>query len=116
VEKGGADVIDPPYFWNNVLLLAVGTLAVRGSIIALSSRIQFSERARELLSFIPAAILPAFIAPAVFFHQGRVPEALGKERFVVLALAALVCLRTRSTLATVASGLVALYVWTAVVH
>jgi branched-subunit amino acid transport protein len=99
----------PAYYWSNVVLLALGTLAIRGSIIAISSRVRIPARAQELFTFIPAAILPAFIAPAVFFHQGKAELVLGKERFVVLALATAVCFRTRSTLATIASGLVALY-------
>ncbi len=102
-------MIDPQDFWNNVFLLAIGTLAIRGSIIAISSRVQIGERTRELFTFIPAAILPAFIAPAVFFHRGSVDALLGKERFVVLGLATVLCYFTRSTLATVGCGLVALY-------
>lgn len=97
------------YYWQNVLLLAVGTLAIRGSIIALSSRIKITERWKEIFSYIPAAILPAFIAPAVFFHQGQIEWLAQKERFVVLVFATAVCYYTRSTVITIGFGLVALY-------
>lgn len=100
------------YYWLNVVLLAIGTIAIRGSIIALSARAQISERFKELFTFIPAAILPAFIAPAVFFHQGQVSWVQGKERVVVLVLASILCWFTRSTLATVGIGLAALYIFT----
>lgn len=100
------------YYWLNIALLAIGTIAIRGSIIALSARAKISDRLKELFTFIPAAILPAFIAPAVFFHQGEVSWMMGKERVVVLILAAILCWVTRSTLATVGFGLLALYLFT----
>ncbi len=105
-------MIPQGYYWLNIALLAVGTIAIRGSIIALSARVKISDRLKELFTFIPAAILPAFIAPAVFFHQGEVSWMMGKERVVVLILAAILCWVTRSTLATVGFGLLALYLFT----
>lgn len=100
------------YYWLTVILLAIGTIAIHGSIIALSARAKISDRLKELFTYIPAAILPAFIAPAVFFHQGEVSWMIGKERVVVLILAAILCWITRSTLATVGFGLLALYLFT----
>jgi branched-subunit amino acid transport protein len=104
--------IEASYFWPIVFFLAAGTLAIRGSIIAISSKVKISNRVKELFSYIPAAILPAFIAPSVFFHQGSVEWLEGKERLMVLVLSTLVCLMTKSTLATITFGLVALYIVT----
>lgn len=100
------------YFWFNVFFLALGTIAIRFSIIALSARIRISENVKQIFSYIPAAILPALIAPSVFFHEGHVALVHGKERLVVLFLASLVCFFTRSTLATIGFGLTALFVLT----
>lgn len=105
-------MIPQGYYWINIFLLGVGTLAIRGSIIALSAKVKISERLKELFTFIPAAILPAFVAPAVFFHEGTVSWVLGKERVVVLVLATILCAITRSTLATITFGLAALYLFT----
>ena len=105
-------MIPQGYYWINVFLLAVGTLAIRGSIIAISAKFKISERLKELFTFIPAAILPAFVAPAVFFHEGSVSWLMGKERVVVLVLATILCAITRSTLATISFGLIGLYLFT----
>ncbi len=105
-------VIEPPYFWFNILFLCLGTIAIRGSIIALSAKVKISDRLKELFSFIPAAILPAFIAPSVFFHQGHVNWAFDKERLLIVILAIAVSYRFRSTLAVIAFGLVSLYLIT----
>ncbi|MES2855210.1 MAG: AzlD domain-containing protein [Bdellovibrionota bacterium] len=103
-------MIDSNYFWINIAFLSIGTFSIRFSIIALSARVKINERVKQLFSYIPSAVLPAFIAPAVFFHQGHVAWAFEKERLIVLILASAVCYFFRSTLATIAFGLVALYV------
>jgi branched-subunit amino acid transport protein len=102
-------MIESNYFWLNIFFLSLGTLVIRYSFIAFSSRMVISDRTKEIFSFIPSAVLPALIAPIVFLHKGQVEMLLGKERFVVLLLATVVCYLTRSTLATVAFGLGALY-------
>ncbi len=103
-------MIENTYFWLNVFCLTLGTIAIRFSIIAFSSKIHISERVKEIFSFIPAAILPAFIAPAVFFHQGHLAWAFEKERLLILIFASVLCYFSRSTLATISFGLLALYV------
>ena len=102
-------VIASNYFWFNIICLSIATITIRFSFIAFSSRMVISDRLKEVFSFIPAAVLPALIAPIVFFHQGSVEFLMGKERFFVLAAATIVCFFTRSTLATVAFGLSALW-------
>jgi branched-subunit amino acid transport protein len=102
-------MIDSNYFWTNILFLAAGTLMIRGTFIAMSSRIRISDRLREIFSFIPAAVLPAFVAPAVFFNEGHQAWLLGKERFFVLIVSTAVCFYSKSTLLTILFGLGFLY-------
>lgn len=103
-------MINAEYFYLNVALLAAGTLVIRGFFIALSGRMKITDKTRELFSFIPAAVLPAFILPAAFFHQGAVDAIQGKERFLALLVAIGVTMYRRSTLLTISAGLGALYV------
>ncbi|MBL7713873.1 MAG: AzlD domain-containing protein [Bdellovibrionales bacterium] len=100
------------YFWYIVGAMAFGTLAIRGSIIAISSKIKISERTKEIFSFIPAAVLPAIATPAVFFHVGKVEWLFGKERLVVAILALVLSTFFRSMLGTLGFGMVALYLLT----
>lgn len=102
-------MIPTDYFWLIVMLMTIGTIGIRFSLIAVSSRVKISDRTKEIFSYIPAAILPALVAPMVFFHQGAVQWLHGKERAVVLAATLVVCTLIRSTLVTVLFGLVALY-------
>lgn len=104
-------MIPSSYFWLNIFFLTIGTIGIRYSVIGISGRVQITERTKEIFSFISAAIIPALIAPMVFFHQGHSSIAQGKERFVVLILTTVVCYFYRSTLVTILFGLVTLYIF-----
>lgn len=103
---------DNAYFWSVMVLMMMGTFAIRVSMIAISSKIAISERTKEIFSFIPAAILPTFIVPAAFFHHGKVSSLANKERLLVLFIVTVLFLWTRSTLATICVGLSVLYLLT----
>lgn len=105
-------MIEKNYFWSCILFLAIGTFAIRFSIISISSKIKISDRMKSIFSYIPVSILPALIAPMVFFHKGQVSWLVGKERFFVLLVATIVCFLTRSMIATIAFGLTFLYLLT----
>lgn len=98
-------MINNNYFLVNVLLLTIGTLVIRGFFISLSGKMKVSDKMRELFSFIPAAVLPAFIFPATFYHQD-------KERFLILMISGIIFYFKRSTLLIISVGLILLYLVT----
>jgi branched-subunit amino acid transport protein len=104
--------VNENYFLTNVCLLAIGTFAIRESFILISGKMKHTVKLKEFFSFIPAAILPAFIFPAVFFHQGTVDWLAGKERLIVLILSGAAYYFFRSTLFIISTGLLLLYLLT----
>lgn len=97
------------YFWLNIFLLALGTLAIRSSIILASARVKISPRVKEIFSFIPAAVLPALAAPMVFYHEGAIDWLFGKERLAILLLATVIAFVTKKMTITLIFGLGLLY-------
>lgn len=102
-------MIDSTYFITNVILLMLGTIAIRGSFIAISGKMKISHKVKDLFTYIPAAILPALILPGTFYHQGAVEWLNGKERFVVMLVCLVVCSFIRHTLFCICLGLGLLY-------
>lgn len=102
-------MIDENYFILNVILLMIGTIAIRGLFIALASKMKITPDIKELFTFIPAAIFPALIVPTTFFHQGQSALLFGKERFLILLAASILCFFYRNTLVVISFGLVALF-------
>lgn len=105
-------MINGNYFLINVALLTIGTILIRGSFISLAGKMTINHKVKDLFSYIPAAILPAIIIPATFFHQGHVEYLAGKERFVILLASFLFAYFVRNTLAIISFGLVLLYLVT----
>jgi len=102
-------MISNKYFWLCTFGLSLSTILIRSSFIFLSNKINISARTKEIFTFIPAAILPAMIAPLVFFHKGQVENLFEKERFVVLIIATIICYFTKSMFITIIFGLSLLY-------
>lgn len=97
------------YFLSAIIPLGIGTFLIRASVIYLCDKIVISKRLKEIFSFIPAAILPALVAPMVFFFEGCSEVFLYKERVIALTLSVLVAFKTRNILVTIFFGLCVLY-------
>lgn len=91
-------------------LVGLATYAIRASLFVWP-RFTSSPRAQRVLRRVPAAILPTLAISAL-----HAPAATGSSlRLVAAVLAAVVAWRTRNVLATLALGMVALWLLRAVV-
>lgn len=108
-------MIDAHYFYLITLVLVIGTLIIRGGFIAFSHKVNISPMARELFTYIPAAILPCLIFPGVFFDQGNVEWLGGKERLLVIVVSFMLTYFIRNTLFCITTGLALLY-WLMMSH
>ena len=52
--------------WSLIIYCGLITFLTRLSMIALLKKEMFNDRIREVLSFVPSAIFPAIIFPAIF--------------------------------------------------
>lgn len=96
--------------WTAIAAIAVGTYALRVSILYLVEHVDGLPPRLELaLGFVPAAVLAALVAPTLLVVDGA-PAVLGNERLLAGAVAAVVAWRTEDILATATVGVVALIV------
>lgn len=106
-------MVDLTQYWPVVLCLGIGTFLIRFSFILIVDRVTFPEAVNRMLRFIPASVLPAIIVPAVVLH-GADGGLVGLARPVAALVAVLVAWKTRNILATIASGMIVLWVLRAV--
>lgn len=97
------------YLWTCIIGLSLGTFLIRVSFFYLYSYLNISKKTEKIMSYIPAAILPALFIPAVFFHKGHIDIIGGYERLLVLLIAALVCYKTKNMFITILFGLFVLF-------
>jgi len=93
--------------WAIIVLVGALNYASRLSFIAFFSRRSIPSLLARALRFVPAAMLTALIVPMVIVPGGTF-EPVGPRTFAAL-VAAGVAFRTRSTLATLAAGMLTLW-------
>ena len=92
---------------NFVLIIYCGliTFLTRFSMIALLKKEMFNERIREVLSYVPSAIFPAIIFPAIFLDNTGSIELENNPKIIAAIIAMFVGIFTRNIIATIFSGL-----------
>lgn len=93
--------------WAIIVLVGVLNYASRLSFIAIFSRRSIPPLLARALRFVPAAMLTALIVPMVVMPSGAI-EPLS-PRVVAALIAATVAFHARNTLATLATGMLALW-------
>lgn len=97
--------------WIAMAGMGLVTFALRGSFLLLPERYQLPALLRRALPFVPAAVLTAVWAPELLLQKGVLFLSLQNERLLAGAVAIAVSWRWRLTIATIASGLLALHLF-----
>ena len=76
-------------------------------MIALLKKEMFNERIREILSFVPSAIFPAIIFPAIFLDNSGDFQLENNPKIMAAIIAMLIGIVSQNIIATIISGLTA---------
>ena len=91
---------------NIVLIIYCGliTFLTRFSMIALLKKEMFNDRIREVLSYVPSAIFPAIIFPAIFLDNTGIIQLENNPKILATIIAMVVGILSRNILATIFSA------------
>ena len=81
------------------------TYFTRFSMIALLKKEMFNDRAREILSYVPSAIFPAIIFPAIFLDDLGAFQFEDNPKILASIIAVIIGMMSNNILATIFSGL-----------
>ncbi len=92
---------------NITLIIYCGliTFLTRFSMIALLKKEMFNDRIREVLSYVPSAIFPAIIFPAIFLDNAGSIQFEDNPKILAAIFAMIVGIITRNIIATIFTGL-----------
>ena len=76
-------------------------------MIALLKKEMFNDRIREILSFVPSAIFPAIIFPAIFLDNSGDFQLENNPKILASIIAVLVGMLSKNIIATIIAGLAA---------
>ena len=91
--------------WALIIYCGLVTYLTRFSMIALLKKEMFNDRIREILSFVPSAIFPAIIFPAIFLDNSGALQFEDNPKILAGAIAMIIGILSRNILATIFSGL-----------
>ena len=113
VQAVTASLTSGHIFWFITLVVGLGNFALRAVFVYAMERIPVTGTFRAILSYIPAAVLAALVAPAILLHQGDLTLPLnwlsGHERAIAALAALAVSFWKRNMLLTIVTGMGLLY-------
>ena len=92
--------------WVLIIYCGLITFFTRFSMIALLKKEMFNDRVREVLSYVPSAIFPAIIFPAIFLDNAGSMQIEDNPKILAAFIATIVGIFTKNIIATIFSGLV----------
>ncbi len=91
--------------WALIIYCGLITFLTRFTMIALIKKEMFNHRIRQILSFVPSAIFPAIIFPAIFINDSGLFQIENNPKIIAAVVAVIIGIFTRSIIATIFSGL-----------
>ena len=91
--------------WALIIYCGLITYLTRFSMIAIIKKEMFNDRIREVLSYVPSAIFPAIIFPAIFLDNSGLILTDNNPKIVAAIIATIIGIFSRSIIATIFSGL-----------
>ena len=99
--------------WLTIIGMGIVTYAIRLSLIVLLERIEVPPLVQRALRFVPPAVFSAIILPEVLSPGGALDISFGNDRLIAGILAAVVAWRTKNVFLSIAAGMVALWILSA---
>ena len=91
--------------WALIIYCGIITYLTRFSMIAILKKEMFNNRVREVLSYVPSAIFPAIIFPAIFLDDLGMFQFEDNPKILAAAIAMIIGILSRNIIATIISGL-----------
>ena len=91
--------------WALIIYCGLITYLTRFSMIALIKKEMFNNKIRQVLSYVPSAIFPAIIFPAIFLDNSGSLLIEDNPKIIAASIATLIGIFSRSIIATIFSGL-----------
>ena len=91
--------------WALITYCGLITFFTRFLMIALLKKEMFNDRIREVLSYVPSAIFPAIIFPAIFLDNSGSLNLENNPKIIASVIAIVVGYLSKNVIATIFAGL-----------
>jgi branched-subunit amino acid transport protein len=91
--------------WSLIVYCGVITFLTRFSIIFFLKKDIFNNKTKKILSYVPAAVLPAIIFPLIFLDNSGFLDLENNPKILATAIAIFVGYISKNIIATIFAGL-----------
>ena len=92
--------------WLSIIIAGILTYFTRMTMIALVSRDMLGDRIKAVLAYVPSAVFPAIIFPAIFINDYGSFIEMNDPKIFAAIVAIIVGYFSRNVIATILSGLI----------
>ncbi len=92
--------------WSLIIYCGLITFFSRYLMIAILKKEMFTDRIREVLSFVPSAIFPAIIFPAILLNDTSELIIENNPKIFAAIIAMIIGIFSKNVVATIISGLI----------
>ena len=96
--------------WLSIIVAGILTYFTRMTMIALVSRDMLGDRIKAVLAYVPSAVFPAIIFPAIFINDYGTFIEMNDPKIFAAIIAIIVGYFSRNVIATILSGLISYWI------
>ena len=96
--------------WFSIIIAGILTYFTRMTMIALVSRDMLGDKIKSVLAYVPSAVFPAIIFPAIFIYDYGSFIEMNDPKIFAAIVAIIVGYFSRNVIATILSGLISYWI------
>ena len=96
--------------WLSIIIAGILTYLTRMTMIALVSRDMLGGKIKAVLAYVPSAVFPAIIFPAIFINDYGTFIEMNDPKIFGAMIAIVVGYFSRNVIATILSGLISYWI------
>ena len=96
--------------WLSIIIAGILTYFTRMTMIALVSRDMLGDRIKAVLAYVPSAVFPAIIFPAIFINDYGTFIEMNDPKIFGATVAIVVGYFSKNVIATILSGLISYWI------
>jgi len=97
-------------YWSLIIYAGIITFVTRFSMIFLLKKDILNNKAKKILSFVPAAIFPAIIFPPIFLDNDGSIDLENNPKILAAIFAIIVGFFSKNIIATIFAGLISYWI------
>ena len=96
--------------WLSIIVAGILTYFTRMTMVALVSRDMLGDKIKAVLAYVPSAVFPAIIFPAIFINDFGIFIEMNDPKIFGAIVAIVVGYFSKNVIATILSGLISYWI------